>query len=73
MVNPGSVGNPTGEAAAYWAVLGPDVELRTTHYDTASAAAALRATGFPRLDFADELVEPWPVERVLALIAELGG
>jgi predicted phosphodiesterase len=73
VVNPGSVGNPTGEPAAYWAVLGPDVELRATRYDTAATAAALRATGFPRPDFADELLEPWPVDRVLALIAELGG
>jgi predicted phosphodiesterase len=73
VLNPGSVGNPTGEAAAYWAVLGPDVELRATRYDTAAAAAALRATGFPRTELADELIEPWPVERVLALIAELDG
>ena len=73
VLNPGSVGNPTGAPAAYWALIGPDVELRATRYDTAAAAAALRATGFPRPDFADELLEPWPVERVLALIAQLGG
>src|SRR5205823_8154718 len=68
VVNPGSVGNPTAEPGAYWAVLGPDVELRATRYDTAAAAAALRATGFPRPDLANELLEPWPVDRLLALI-----
>jgi diadenosine tetraphosphatase ApaH/serine/threonine PP2A family protein phosphatase len=64
VVNPGSVGNPTDRATAWWALVGPDVELRTTDYDTAATAAAMRATGFPRTDFADELIEPWTRERV---------
>jgi hypothetical protein len=32
---------------AYWALLGPEVELRRTAYDLEAAAAAIRATGFP--------------------------
>jgi diadenosine tetraphosphatase ApaH/serine/threonine PP2A family protein phosphatase len=42
-VNPGSVGLPyEGEPGAYWALLGPDVELRRTEYDVERAAAACR-------------------------------
>ena len=42
-VNPGSVGLPyEGEPGAFWALLGPDVELRRTEYDVKQAAAACR-------------------------------
>jgi nicotinate (nicotinamide) nucleotide adenylyltransferase len=58
VVNPGSVGNPTVRATAWWAMLGPDVALRSSDYDTEAAALAARATGFPRTDFADELLAP---------------
>jgi hypothetical protein len=47
------------------------VALRATDYDTRATADALRATGFPRADFADELEKPWTRERVLARIEEL--
>ncbi len=68
VVNPGSVGNPTVQPAAWWALIGPDVQLRTTDYDTRTTADAWRATGFPRADFADELLEPLSRERILELI-----
>jgi putative phosphoesterase len=68
IVNPGSIGNPTVRATAWWALVGQVVELRTTDYDTAAAAAAMRATGFPRPDLADELLEPYTLERLLALV-----
>jgi putative phosphoesterase len=42
-MNPGSVGLPyEGRPGAYWALLGPDVELRRTEYDVERAAAACR-------------------------------
>jgi predicted phosphodiesterase len=66
VVNPGSVGNPTDRATAWWALVAAEVELRTTDYDTAATAEEWRRTGFPRVDFADELVDPWSRERVLA-------
>ena len=51
VVNAGSVGMPyEGETGAYWALLGPDVELRRTAFDTAAAAAAIRATAFPHAE-----------------------
>jgi putative phosphoesterase len=55
VVNAGSVGMPyEGRPGAFWAMLGPAVELRSTAYDLDAASAAIRATGFPG---ADELVE----------------
>jgi putative phosphoesterase len=47
-LNPGSVGMPyEGRPGAYWALLGPDVELRRTEYDVEEAAARLRSSGIP--------------------------
>jgi predicted phosphodiesterase len=47
-VNPGSVGmSYEGEVAAFWAVLGPDVELRRTTFDVDRSAEALLASGWP--------------------------
>jgi diadenosine tetraphosphatase ApaH/serine/threonine PP2A family protein phosphatase len=43
VVNPGSAGAPTIHPAAWWAVLGPDVDLRATTYDTESAIDAAAA------------------------------
>jgi predicted phosphodiesterase len=48
VINAGSVGSPYGAPGAYWALLGPDVELRRTPYDFARAAARVRATGYPQ-------------------------
>ena len=49
VINAGSVGMPyegtTG--LAYWALLGPEVELRQTGYDFAAALQAIRSTGYP--------------------------
>jgi putative phosphoesterase len=54
-VNPGSVGLPyEGRPGAYWALLGPDVDLRRTEYDVGEAVFRLRASGFPD---PEELVE----------------
>jgi predicted phosphodiesterase len=47
-VNPGSVGMPyEGEVAAFWAILGPDVEFRRTPFDSERSAEALLASGWP--------------------------
>jgi putative phosphoesterase len=48
IVNPGSVGMPyEGRRGAFWAVLGPDVEMRHTEYDVEAAVAAIRELGAP--------------------------
>ena len=70
VVNSGSVGNATDRATACWAIVGPQIELRTTDYDTVAAAAAMRATGFPRTDFADELIEPRTRESLYELFGD---
>lgn len=59
VVNPGSVGLPFGAAVAHWAVLGPEIQLRRTSYDTATAAQAVASSGCPHADwFVEQLVAP---------------
>ncbi|MGW1198425.1 metallophosphoesterase family protein [Streptomyces sp. NPDC002536] len=41
VINPGSIGMPYGRTGAHWALLGPGVELRTTHFDLRAAATRL--------------------------------
>jgi predicted phosphodiesterase len=50
LVNAGSVGLAyEGESTARWALLGPDVTLRQTAFDTEAALEALHRTGFPQV------------------------
>ncbi|MFJ9159966.1 metallophosphoesterase family protein [Streptomyces griseoviridis] len=42
VINPGSIGMPYGRTGAHWALLGPGVELRTTHFNLHAAATRLR-------------------------------
>src|SRR3954447_3928308 len=41
VIKPGSIGMPYGRTGAHWALLGPGVELRTTHFDIEAAATQL--------------------------------
>jgi predicted phosphodiesterase len=51
VVNAGSVGLPyEGRIGAYWALLGPAVELRRTEYDLDAAVEELNAGGVQNLD-----------------------
>ena len=53
VVNAGSVGMPyEREPGAYWALLGPDVDLRRTAYDADATAKAIEESGWP---------DEWPV------------
>jgi putative phosphoesterase len=67
-INPGSVGMPyegkTG--VAYWALLGPDVELRNTRYELDDAIARYRASDDPSIEQMIELLvrPPTPAEVV---------
>jgi predicted phosphodiesterase len=68
-VGPGSVGLPYGEEPghAFWALLGPDVELRRTRYDLEGAVARMRATDDPRVETVVGLMlEPPAREEVIA-------
>jgi predicted phosphodiesterase len=67
VVNAGSVGMPyEGSRGAYWALLGPDVELRRTEYDVERAVAELRAGGFPDLNemLKESLTEPMDPDEI---------
>jgi predicted phosphodiesterase len=64
-VNAGSVGRPAqGLPGAYWALLGPDVELLRTEYDVEAAATAVLASGQPSAKRVAELLvnPPTPEE-----------
>ena len=58
VVNPGSVGMPYGGAGAWWALLGPGVQLRRTGFDVDAACARVAAeSAFPdAAAWADEYV-----------------
>jgi predicted phosphodiesterase len=58
VINAGSVGMPYGPPGAHWALLGPDVTLRRTGYDTAEAARRISAS-----DYRD--AAQWAAEYVL--------
>jgi hypothetical protein len=61
------VGMPYEERpGAYWALLGPDVELRRTEYDVEEAVARYRASGTPDLEPLVEtlLTPPTPAELI---------
>ncbi len=67
LLSPGSVGLPyEGRRGAFWALLGPDVELRRTDYDVEAAVAQMRATHDPRVEVIAELMlEPPPREEAI--------
>ena len=62
LLNPGSVGLPyeLEPGHAYWALLGPDVELRRTAYDLEAALERMRATGMPAFERIEELMRTPP-------------
>jgi predicted phosphodiesterase len=70
VVNAGSVGMPyEGRVGAFWALLGPEVELRCTEYDLERALAEMRSGGFAELDemLHESLVEPMDPDEVAAI------
>ncbi len=73
IVNAGSVGTPyQGRRGAFWAVLGPEVELRRTEYDTEAAIAAIReATGAKHEQLVGWLLEPPDPEETAAYFESL--
>ena len=59
-VNSGSVGLPyEGKSGAFWAIFGPDVELRRTQYDLEETLERYRASGQPGIEqIVEMMVEP---------------
>jgi hypothetical protein len=50
VVNAGSVGMPFGPPGANWLLIADTIEARHTQYDLESAAARVRATGYPEAE-----------------------
>jgi diadenosine tetraphosphatase ApaH/serine/threonine PP2A family protein phosphatase len=68
VVNAGSVGQPFGKPGAFWALLGPEVELRHTSYDLTQAVERIRATPYPNAqENAQNLLHPPSEEEMLQL------
>ena len=69
VVNAGSVGMPfEGRRGAFWALLGPEVELRCTTYDVEAALPILLDAGWPAAErqFGKSLREPIPKAEQIA-------
>jgi len=75
MVNAGSVGKPyADEPGAYWALLGPEVQLRRTAYDFAAAADAVRTTAIPQCEeWAADVVRPPTAEEATTVFEKMAG
>jgi putative phosphoesterase len=75
VINPGSIGMPYGEPGAYWAVLGPEIEMRRTDYDREAAAERIRRSAWPGAEeFATSNVLSVPTtDEALAFFRAHGG
>ena len=73
LLSPGSVGlSYEGRPGAYWALLGPGVELRRTEYDVEAAVAQMRATDDPRVEtIVEMMLEPPRREEAIELAEEV--
>lgn len=70
IVNAGSIGMPyQGEPGAYWALLGPNIELRRTNYDVEAAATEMKGSGCPHVAdvFIETLLHPPSADEIAAL------
>jgi predicted phosphodiesterase len=76
VLNAGSVGMPyQGAAAAFWLLLGPDVQMRRTDYDVEGAVATMRAAGPPDIDegmLVESLVSPADADTVARIFEDRG-
>jgi predicted phosphodiesterase len=74
-VNAGSVGRPfEGRAGAYWALLGPDVELVRTEYDVHAATQAVLRSGQPSAEWAARtILQPPTVDEATAEFEAMRG
>jgi putative phosphoesterase len=73
VVNAGSVGMTYGEPGAYWAMLGPGLQLRRTDYDRDAAAQRIRAKDWPNAsEFAtNNVITPPSIEDAMAFMRKM--
>jgi putative phosphoesterase len=71
IVNAGSVGMSYDGPGAYWALLGPEVQMRHTRYDLEATAELVRASDFPTAqDFADNNILKPPARQEVVTLFE---
>jgi putative phosphoesterase len=59
VINPGSIGMPyEGKPGAFWALMGPEIELRRTEYYVEGAVREALASGYPDPSYRDTLLSP---------------
>jgi putative phosphoesterase len=76
VINAGSVGLPyEGRPAAFWTLLGPGGEHRSTDYDLDAALRRMYETGYPGLDdhLSGSLLEPLDPDEVARYFESLRG
>ena len=75
VVNPGSVGMPyEGQPGAFWALLGPNVDFRTTRYDARATVEAVRELSAPiGEELLTALVDPPSSDETTAYFESLRG
>jgi putative phosphoesterase len=73
VVNAGSVGMPYGTPGAYWAILGPDVDLRRTDYDREGAAKRIRGKDWDNAEefAASNVLSAPPVEQAMDFMRKM--
>ena len=72
VVNAGSVGMPYDEPGAYWALLGPTIELRRTLYDRDQASTMFLTSGHPLIEtFLQNLEHPTSADEATAFFEKM--
>jgi putative phosphoesterase len=72
VINTGSIGMPYEEKpGAYWALLGPGVNLRRTEYDFERAVEHALSSGYPDASYQETLLTPPKPEEVAAFFEEV--
>jgi hypothetical protein len=57
---------PFGQSGAYWALLGPEIELNRTLYDLEEASHRVRLTDYPEAEsFAENILQPASEDQIL--------
>ena len=71
VINAGSIGMPyEGRAGAYWALLGPEVNLRRTEYDFERAVEQALSAGYPDASYRETLLTPPKPDQVAAFFEQ---
>lgn len=72
VVNAGSIGMPyEGKPGAFWALLGPDVDLHRTEYDFERAVGEALSTGYPDPSYQETILNPPKPDEVAAFFEKV--